>query len=292
MIVPALAYLAITAGGDGTAGWGIPMATDIAFALGVVALLGPRVPPALKVFLLTLAIVDDIGAIVVIAVVYSGPLAWGWLAGAAAVVAAVVGCRALRVRYPVVYVALGAVLWLCVFESGVHATIAGVVMGLLTPARSQGTPPTERLVQLLHPWTSFLVVPLFAFTSAGIELTARSVTSPGAVTVGVVVGLVVGKAVGISAFSWLAIRTGVGVLPSETRFGQLVGVALLGGIGFTVSIFVAGLAFAEGPLTEAAKVGVLGASVISAVVGSLVLVAVARRSDQTRPTSGGISVGV
>ena len=211
MVVPAAIYAAINAGGPGSAGWGIPMATDIAFALGVVAVLGSRVPAPLKIFLLTLAIVDDIGAILVIAVFYTEDLSLPWLAAAGAAVLLVVACRRAEVRYHVVYVVLGAAMWFFVLESGVHATIAGVVMGLLTPALpylsaedtqtvvdelegrddltaadvhrvsiliSEAVPLTERLEHLLHPWTSYLIVPVFALANAGIELTRRRAHQP------------------------------------------------------------------------------------------------------------------
>lgn len=306
MVVPAALYLAINAGGPGVDGWGIPMATDIAFALGVVALLGSRVPPPLKVFLLTLAVVDDIGAIAVIAVFYTEAISWAWLGGAAAVLVVVVVFRRARVRYLPVYVGLGTVLWLCLFESGVHATLAGVSLGLLTPAlpllggvdkahvvarlpgrhdRSaadvqdvgflvrESVSPAERITHALHPWSAFVIVPLFALANAGIEVSAKAITSPATVTVGVLGGLVVGKTVGITVFSWVAVRLGFGVLPAGVRFVQLAGVAAIAGIGFTVSLFVAGLAFPDAPgLVNDAKIGILVASGVAALVGALVLI--------------------
>ncbi len=311
MAVPALLYLAVNAGGDGADGWGIPMATDIAFALGVVAVLGRRVPASLKLFLLTLAIVDDIGAIVVIAVVYSGAIALGWLAGAVAAVAAVMVLRRVHVTNHAVYVGLGVGLWLCVFESGVHATIAGVVMGLLTPATPfqaeleaeeivdtlegqaelsaddvrrvsflirASVPLTEQLESGLHPWTSYLVVPLFALANAGVRLDGQALTSPGPVALGVVVGLVAGKTLGVAGAAWLATRFGVAQLPPGVRWSQLLGVAALAGIGFTVSLFVAGLAFDDpGDVRDEAKVGILVASVLAAALGATVLSLAGRR---------------
>ena len=329
MVVPAAIYAALNSGGRGSAGWGIPMATDIAFALAVVAVLGRRVPQPLKVFLLTLAIVDDIGAIVVIAVFYTNDLSWQWLVAAVGFVVLVVACRRASVRYHVVYVVLGTALWFSVLESGIHATIAGVVMGLLTPALpylsaedtqlvvdelegrddlnaadvhrvsiliSEAVPLTERLEHLLHPWTSYLIVPVFALANAGIQITGDSLTNPSRITVGVILGLVVGKTVGISAFSWVAVKLRVGRLPEGVRFSQLVGIATLAGIGFTVSLFVAGLAFLGGPELRDAKVGILIASVLAALAGSAVLALADRRGEagegQTRPTSGGISTEV
>ncbi len=310
MVVPAVLFLALNLGGAGERGWGIPMATDIAFALGVVALLGRRVPAPLKVFLLTLAIVDDIGAIVVIAVFYSDGIRWTWFAEALVVLGIVVVAQRARVRSLVIYVVLGVAAWLFVFESGVHATVAGVVLGLLTPAKPflpeveaeaivdqlegrndltaddvrqveflvrESVPPTERLEHLLHPWTSYVIVPLFAFANAGIVLTGDAVSSPSSVLLGVVLGLVVGKTVGISLFSWLAVRLGWGVLPEGVRFVQLVGVAALGGIGFTVSLFITALAFEGQPgLADQAKIGILVASIVAAVIGSVVLIATGR----------------
>jgi NhaA family Na+:H+ antiporter len=326
MVVPAAIFLAWNLGGSGSQGWGIPMATDIAFALGVVALLGSRVPAPLKVFLLTLAIVDDIGAIVVIAAFYSDGIRWTWLVEALVVFALVALAQQARVRSLVVYVVLGLAAWLFVFESGVHATIAGVVLGLLTPARPllpeveaeaivdelegrddltaddvrrveflvrESVSPAERVERALHPWTSYVIVPIFAFANAGIVLSGDALTSPSAVLVGVLAGLVVGKAVGIGLFSWIALRLGWGVLPDGVRFGQLLGVAVLGGIGFTVSLFITALAFEGEPVhADQAKIGILRASVLAAAIGSAVLVRLARRGggDQTRPTSGGTSV--
>jgi NhaA family Na+:H+ antiporter len=319
MAVPAALYLVVNAGRAGADGWGIPMATDIAFAVGVVALLGPRVPPALKLFLLTLAIVDDIGAIVVIAVVYSGGVDLGALAVAGGAALAVVALRWLRIDWPVAYVAVGVVLWVATYQSGVHATIAGVVLGLLTPARPlepdlltadwvadlaedpspedlallrrvarSSVSPAERLQHDLHPVTSFVIVPLFALANAGVELDAGAFDAPGAtaVAVGVGVGLVVGKLVGVAGASWLAVRMGIGRLPAGVTFRQVLGAAALAGIGFTVSLFIAGLAFPAAPGLEAtAKIGILGASVVAAVLGSAILVTGAGGGRRGRPAS-------
>jgi NhaA family Na+:H+ antiporter len=251
MVVPAGLYLAVA----GDEGWGIPMATDIAFVLGVLALLGRRVPAGLKLFLLTLAVVDDIGAVVVIALAYSQgvepvPLL---LAGALLAAAASTGRP-----WPSVVLAVGA--WAALLDSGVHATLAGVAAAFVVPA---GQEVEERL----HPWTSFLVVPLFALANAGVELEPAA----SRVTWGVIVGLVVGKPVGIVGASWLAVRLGLADLPRGVRWPHVVGGGALAGIGFTVSLFVAGLAFeATGP-TEAAKVAILAASVTAAVLGAAVL---------------------
>jgi len=304
MVVPALFYLLVAGASDGARGWGIPMATDIAFAVGVVALLGPRVPASLKLFLLTLAIVDDIGAIVVIAVFYASDVQPEFLLTAVGLIVAMLGLRKAGIVWLAPYVVLGSFVWLATQASGVHATIAGVVLGLLAPAQplipgavarqwagdltDDPTPaeldamtrlantavsPAERLEHLLHPWTSFLVVPLFALANAGVELRGDAFAGSGAVevTVGVVVGLVAGKTLGITAAAWLAVRTGLGRLPEGTTWPMVAGVAGVAGIGFTVALFIAELAFVPGPLQDAAKIGVLCASTLAAVMGAAVL---------------------
>lgn len=304
MVVPALLYLALNVGGAGGRGWGVPMATDIAFAVGVLALLGPRVPPALKIFLLTLAIVDDIGAIVVIAFVYSGEVSAAALAVAAGLTAIMAGLRYFRVDWMPGFVFLAILVWVAVYESGVHATIAGVILGLLAPARplapsemarqwaadlrddpsvaelqamtavaKASVSVAERLQHSLHPVTSFVIIPLFALANAGVSVGALSLGTADARRVfgGVLVGLVVGKAVGITAFSWAAIRLGVGELPEGVSGRHLAGAAAVAGIGFTVSLFVAGLAFESAELEEAAKAGILLASAIASLIGFLIL---------------------
>jgi Na+:H+ antiporter, NhaA family len=320
MVVPALVYSWFNAGGPGGDGWGVPMATDVAFAVGVVTLLGTRVPLGAKVFLLTLAIADDIGAIVVIAVFYSGDLSLGWLVVALAGLGLIVALRQLDVQSLAAYLAVGAFVWLALLESGVHATLAGVALGLLTPAwplrsprrypadarrllsrieRSyydrvltgaefeanevliaevarlsvHSTSPLERLERALSPWVALVVVPMFALANAGVSLSgdalAGLVDQP--VTVGVVVGLVVGKPVGIVAASWLALRSGVGRLPSGVTWRHMVGLGACGGIGFTVALFVTGLSFTDPLATDAAKVGILAGSLMAGVIGFALL---------------------
>jgi NhaA family Na+:H+ antiporter len=310
MVVPAVIFVLCNVGGDDLRGWGIPMATDIAFTLGVVALLGRRVPSPLKVFLLTLAIVDDIGAIVVIAVFYGDGVEPRGLVAAALVAGALAAMRSLHVTYAPLYVIAGVGLWLAIFESGVHATIAGVVMGLLTPARPlqseldaeaivdvlenraelsaddvratagairESVSTCERLIDALHPWTSYVVVPVFALANAGVPFDEDPFAAAPRVLVGVMLGLVVGKCLGITGFAWLATRLGIARLPSGVGWAQLVGAATLGGIGFTVSLFITGLAFEDDAPANAAKVGVLIASVLAAVLGAAVFAAAARR---------------
>jgi NhaA family Na+:H+ antiporter len=306
MVVPALFYALLNTGGPGGAGWGIPMATDIAFAVGVLALLSDRVPSGLKVFLLSLAIVDDIGAILVIAVFYSGGIETTWLLIAGLLLALVAFLRRVNVHWVPIYVVVGSAVWLATFESGVHATIAGVALGLLTPARPTdpgGFPDVlenatelssepdaqslrdvtfqahevvsvaERLEHVLHPWTSYLIIPLFALANAGVILSAESVgdalTSP--VALGIILGLVAGKVVGITFMSWLAIKLGLGEAPPGMGWSHLVGTAAVAGIGFTVSLFITALAFEDPELVAAGKMGVLLASFAAGVLGATIL---------------------
>jgi Na+:H+ antiporter, NhaA family len=310
MVVPALIYVAFNAGGPGSEGWGIPMATDIAIAVGVMSLMGSRVSPSLKLFVLALAIVDDIGAIVVIAVFYTDDIE-GWaLLGACGLVLAVAVMRRVGIRSTAAYAVAGVALWLALHESGIHATLAGVVLGLMTPtqpirrpdlidaaeladvssyraARQTATAAREAvsvvewLEHLLHPWTSFVVVPLFALANAGIPLGGAAVADAltSRVAGGIVFGLVVGKVVGITGATWLANRLRIVRLPDDTTWAGIVGVSALAGIGFTVSIFVTGLAFGGDPLEDQAEVAILAASLLASALGSTVIVATARRGS-------------
>ena len=316
MVVPAALFLLVTAGGEGSKGWGIPMATDIAFAVGVVALLGSRVPASLKLFLLTLAIVDDIGAIIVIGIFYSSGLQPQFLGVAAALVGVILLLNRAGVVWLAPYLLLGAALWLMTYASGVHATIAGVVLGLLTPARSalptsvvrdwasdlrhepsapemetmtrlarHSVSPAERLGHALHPWSSYLIVPIFALANAGVAIKADAFEGAGAAAVagGVMLGLVVGKTLGIAGAAWLAARLGIARLPEGATWKMVFAIASVAGIGFTVSLFVAELAYQAGSLRDAAKLGVLAASAVAAVVGGVSL-ARACRDKETTPT--------
>jgi NhaA family Na+:H+ antiporter len=313
MAVPALLYLAINRSGEPARGWGIPMATDIAFALGVLALVGRGLPTVLKSFLLALAIVDDIGAILVIAVFYSGSISLGPLLAAGGLLGLVLVLQRLQVRWAAVYVLVGMGVWLATFKSGVHATIAGVALGLATPAvpfqrpkavsleahriaedtvddpvppdadahhwlhlaglTREAVSPLARLEHLLHPWTSWVVIPVFALANAGVSISSSSlgdaVTS--GVTLGVVVGLVIGKTVGVTVFTWTATKIGITRLPEDVGWSQLIGVATLAGIGFTVSLFITSLAFQTQPVQDTAKVGILIASLLAGLLGALLL---------------------
>jgi len=288
MVVPATIFVALNAGTPGARGWGIPMATDIAFALGVLTLLGRRIPGSVGILLLGLAIADDIGAIVVIAVFYTEQISLGWLAAAVAGLAVVTVMRRAGVWYVPAYVLVGAVVWLCTLESGVHATIAGVALGLLTPARPGrrdvgDVSVAERLETALHPWTSYVVIPIFALANAGIPLstTALRDATSSRLTIGVVLGLVAGKVIGITSFAWLAVRLRLARLPDELRWGHIVGMGALAGVGFTVSIFVAGLAYDDVLAQDEAKVGVLVASVVAAALGSALLLRATKRDTMT-----------
>ena len=306
MVVPALVYFAFNSDGPGQDGWGIPMATDIAFAIGVLSLLGNRIPRQMKVFLLTLAIVDDIGAILVIAIFYTSDLSGNWLLTAAVLLGGILALRRLDVWYLPVYLVVGVAFWLAVLESGVHATIAGVVLGLITPAKPlqseedarrwakwlqmqdvvdlddvrrvgfhlrESQPVSLRIEELLHPIAGYIIIPLFALSAAGVELSgdvlSDAVTSP--VTVGVVIGLVVGKTAGISVFSWIAHRLGWVTIPKSMTGLHMVGLAMVAGIGFTVSLFISRLAFDDPSIADESKIGILVGSLIAAVVGLVIL---------------------
>ena len=318
MVAPAAIYLAFNLGGAGGRGWGIPMATDIAFAIGVLALLGDRVPFGLKVFLTALAIVDDLGAVLVIALFYTSELSMSALGAAGVVLVGMIALNLAGVRRIGPYALFGVLLWVALLKSGVHATVAGVLGALTIPsgarintgafrARSRhlldefeaadanpGThhmsssqhesiyglsslieeveTPLQRLVHALHPWVTFGIMPVFALANAGVTLTnglGDALAHP--VTLGVVGGLVVGKPLGIAGFAWLGITIGLAERPPGATLRQVIGVGMLGGIGFTMSLFIGSLAFGESPLLDNAKVGILLASLVAGVAGAIVL---------------------
>ena len=275
MIAPAAIYASLHAGGPAASGWGVPMATDIAFAVAALAVFGARVPPGLKVFLLALAIVDDLGAVAVIALFYTYTIDLQALAWAGGGIALVLAMQRIGVRSIGIYGLVGVGIWLATLASGVHATVAGVVLGLLTPSHVTGPDPESdfspiaRLTHALHPLSAFVVLPIFALASAGVVLDARSLSDPLAVRVslGVGLGLLLGKPLGITLFAWLAVKSGVAALPPRVGWGAIAGAGLLGGIGFTMALFITVLAFSEPALMSASKIGVLAASVISAALG-------------------------
>ncbi|MEI7794045.1 MAG: Na+/H+ antiporter NhaA [Thermoleophilia bacterium] len=322
MILPAGIYLAINAGTPVGSGWGIPMATDVAFALAVLSVLRSRVPQAIWAFLLGVAVIDDIGAIIVIAIAYSSGISLAWLAAAAGALVMMRVLISAHVRALPPYLILALLAWAFTAASGVHATIAGVAIGLLMPARAMQRPaavsraarevadqtsddpsppdaddkawtelahlsrgavsPASRLIHALQPWSSFVVLPLFALANAGIVLSASTFEAPFSVraAVGVGLALVVGKAIGIPLGAFIALRTGLGRMPEGARWSQMMGVGLLGGIGFTVSMFVTDLAFTDPSMSEAVKAGVLGASVVAALLGAFVLARAGRTSGK------------
>jgi NhaA family Na+:H+ antiporter len=341
MVVPAAIYASFNRSGAGVDGWAVPMATDIAFAVGVVTLAGKRVPLAAKMFLLTLAVADDIGAIVVIAIFYTGALSWGWLACAAAGLAAIFALRRGDVMSLGPYLAVGAFTWLALLESGVHATLVGVALGLLTPAWPLRSPrrfppqarrlvngieaayydrvltprefaeteqsiaevarlamysvsPLERLERALSPWVAYVVVPVFALANAGVALTGDAlsgiVTNP--VTVGVMLGLIVGKTVGVFGATALAVRVGLGRLPTGTTWRHLLGLSTAAGVGFTVALFVASLSFDSVATADAAKIGILVGSTVSGLAGFLLLRSVPLRSQRREQDDVADAVGV
>ncbi len=327
MAVPAALYWALNGGSEGAAGWGIPMATDIAFALGVLALLGDRVPLALKVFLTALAIVDDIGAVIVIALFYTDAVAWPALAGAAGVLLALLALNRFGARDALPYALLGIVLWVFVLKSGIHATIAGVLLAFTIPASRRADPaafaarareivveferergaagqltsgqsdalgalesatrdvetPLARLEHALHPWVAWGVMPLFALANAGLRLEgdlAAAATSR--VALGTALGLLVGKQIGVFGASWLAVRMRIASLPEGVGWGAIWGASLLAGIGFTMSLFIAGLAFADPRLLAQAKLGILAGSLLAGIAGWVALSRTLRADSRSR----------
>ena len=277
MVVPALIYVSLNWHDPVLLqGWAIPSATDIAFALGVLALLGSRVPPALKAFVLALAVMDDLGAVIIIAVFYTTQLSVLSLSVAAAATTALLLLNVLGVRRIALYMVVGVVLWISVLKSGVHATLAGVVIAMAMPVRrdADGHSPAETLEHALHPWVAFFIVPVFAFANAGVSLQGIGMdVLCNSVFQGIFLGLVLGKQLGIFAFSWLCIRLGWAALPENTSYRQLYGAAVLCGIGFTMSLFISSLAFQHsGSSVELVdRLAVLMASLVSAGLGYAIL---------------------
>jgi NhaA family Na+:H+ antiporter len=268
MLAPAGIYALFNAGKATASGWGIPMATDIAFAVGVLALLGKRVPPSLRILLLALAVIDDLGSIVVIALFYSPGIAIGGLAVAAAGMLLIVALQKLGVRSRWAYVVPGVVTWAGTYAGGVHPTIAGVVIGLLTPIQGEGDSPVESLQRALHGWVAFVIMPVFALANAGVRLDLTRLSGGSAsVLLGVVIGLVVGKPIGVIGFSWLAVRARVAALPAGVRWSSILVMGLVAGIGFTMALFIATLAFPPGASIDVAKLGILLASLTAGAIG-------------------------
>jgi len=283
MAVPALVYLAVTRGDPALVnGWAIPAATDIAFAIGVLAILGRHAPPALKLLLVTLAIIDDIGAVIVIAIAYTADLDRAALAGALAVAGAMAAMGQYGVRRLWPFLAAFVLMWLLMLASGVHATIAGVLAALTIPlGTGEDRSPLRRLEHAIHPWVMFGIVPLFGFASAGVALDGGVAALAAPLPLGILLGLFVGKQIGVFAAIYAVVRSGLAPMPRGTNWRQLWGAATLCGIGFTMSLFIGALAFpADRALVEAAKVGTLAGSLLSALLGFLIL-----RTAPAEPTS-------
>ncbi len=318
MVVPALLYTLLNLGTPGISGWGIPMATDIAFALGVLALLGNRIPLSLKVFLTALAIVDDLGAVMVIALFYTAEIAWTYLGISAGLFGLLMVINRFGVRSLSVYILIGLVLWVMVLKSGVHATVAGVLLAMAIPSQTKTRvdnfveqqhvfldeldshddgvvpeqlneqqqsavqaietsatnlqSPLQRLEHALHPWVAFFIMPIFALANAGVAIEGSigaSLTET--VSLGIIAGLAIGKPLGITLFSWLALRIGLATLPADISMKHIHGAGWIAGIGFTMALFIAGLAFGSSPLLTTAKIGILAASLLAGGIGFLIL---------------------
>jgi len=287
MVVPALIYWFLNRDNPAAlGGWAIPMATDIAFALGVLALLGKRVPVSLKLFLMTLAIIDDLGAIIVIAIFYSHELSTLSLMLAGACLVALIAMNRLGVVKLGPYLVIGLILWVCVLKSGVHATLAGVALAFCIPLRTRNaeSSPLLSLEHALHPWVAFGILPLFAFANAGVSLAGVQLESfTHHVPMGIAAGLLIGKTVGVFGLTWLAVKAGLAALPNGANWGQLFGVAILCGIGFTMSLFVGSLAFIPGSSDYAGmdRMGILTGSILAALIGYAVTAVASRKSSTT-----------
>lgn len=274
MFVPAAIFMLVSGGGQYTSGWAIPAATDIAFAMGVLGLLGNRVPASLRLFLLTVAIVDDIGAVLVIALFYTPSIKLVWLVASIVVTGLLFGLNRMRVSTFLPYILLSLVLWYCVLNSGIHATIAGVVAALTIPMkRRDGNSMLEKMEHGLAPWSAYLIVPVFGFANAGVALEGLGVEALlDPLPYAIAAGLVIGKQLGIFSAVWIAVKTGFAQKPDHASWIEIYGVAILCGIGFTMSLFIGGLAFPDSPmLVDEAKLGILTGSAISAIMGYLLL---------------------
>ncbi|MEJ2599750.1 MAG: Na+/H+ antiporter NhaA [Anaerolineales bacterium] len=327
MLVPALIYMALNFSGPGASGWGIPMATDIAFTLGILTVLGRRVPLSLKVFFTAMAIADDLGAVLMIAIFYSKGIVWSSLLVGALILLLLIGLNRARIYSPLPYAILGIGLWLAFLQSGVHPTIAGVLLALTIPTRSPANTkvllaqtvslldefelppqwssptnsrrqaaatnletivdrlqsPAQRLEHQLNPWSTYLILPIFALANAGVAFNTPgfnlNLLNP--VGLGIIFGLVLGKPLGLSLFSWLAVRLGIARLPAGVTWGQFISATCLAGIGFTISLFIANAAFNDPALVNSAKIAILIASILSALIGWVLLTLYSKPHDQS-----------
>ncbi len=274
MAIPAIVYLAINSGTpENTAGWAIPAATDIAFALGILALLGPRVPVALKALLLAIAVIDDIGAITIIALFYTGEIDTTYLMMGGVVFLLMLAIGRMRVASAIPYVLLAILMWAFILKSGVHATLAGVAAALTVPMVARnGERLLEHMEHALHPWVAFLVIPIFGFANAGVTLLGLDpMDALAPLPLGIALGLLIGKQVGILGFAWLAVKTRIASLPQGVSWRQIHGLSLFAAIGFTMSLFIGNLAFVSAEQVDAVKLGVLSGSTIAAITGFFLL---------------------
>ena len=290
MAIPALIYVGFNLNSpESIGGWAIPAATDIAFALGILSLLGPRVPVAIKALLLAIAVIDDIGAILVIALFYSGEIKLDMLAGAGAMLALMFVIGRLRIGSAIPYVLLTVIMWVFVLKSGVHATLAGVTAAMMVPTVARdGSYFAERLEHEMHPWVAFVIIPIFGFANAGVSLsglTPADLLAP--LPLGIALGLLVGKQLGIVGFAWLAVKTGLAKLPEGVSWAKVHGLSLLAGIGFTMSLFIGNLAFTDPAQIDAVKIGVLSGSLIAAIAGFLLLRTILPQEAAVPKTDGG-----
>ncbi|MFW2350018.1 Na+/H+ antiporter NhaA [Qipengyuania sp.] len=282
MIVPALIFVSLnTSSPENIRGWAIPAATDIAFALGLLALLGSRVPVALKALLLAIAIIDDIGAIAIIALFYTENMNLAALGLAIVPAVGMLLFNRAGVARTIPYFLFGAFMWICILKSGVHATLAGVITAMFVPIATGDERPLERLEHALHPWVAFLILPVFAFANAGVSFAGAGFDALFApLSLGIAAGLVIGKQVGVFGACWFAAKTGLASLPDGVSWRHIFGLACLAGIGFTMSLFIGGLAFVDPGQTDAVKLGVLSGSLVSALLGMTVLGISSSRHDE------------
>lgn len=283
--VPAVVYLLINAGSPETqGGWAIPTATDIAFALGILTLLGARAPTALKIFLLALAIIDDLGAIIIIALFYTDNLSMPALLLGGTGLLALVALNLLGVRRLAPYILIGVAIWICVLKSGVHATLAGVAVAMFVPLGTSTDSPLRHLEHMLHPWVSFAIMPIFAFANAGVSFHETSMSDLLApLPLGIAAGLFIGKQIGVFGACWLAIRLGVCRLPADISWPALYGVSLLTGVGFTMSLFIGSLAFPDPAYATSIRLGVFVGSILAGLCGFLLLRSLGSRQEAVPP---------
>ena len=297
LVVPALIYISMNHGTDSAAGWGIPMATDIAFAIGILTLIGKGVPVTLKIFLLALAIVDDLGAISVIALFYTDSIKAEYLLFAGLTLSAIFLLINAGIRNIGVGIILGTITWYCFLKSGVHATIAGVLLAFLTPSYSANDKPVknksvkdrfvlDHLIHGLHPWVAFFIMPVFAFFNAGVSFDGVDmgalITSP--ITLGISLGLVLGKCLGIVGFAYAACKVGLSEQPAGTTWGQVLGVSFIAGVGFTMSLFIGSLAFSDESMITASKIGIFLGSGIAMILGAAVLLITKKTNKKKKKT--------